>query len=94
MDFKIRVCIKSQDTTIPPDVIAHRQTVLIHPRGCWGKAGEPFPTTGAAAPTPFHRSENVANLSKSPKNTDTPETIHSGGRTFVWKVAPGGAIIR
>ena len=39
----------------------------------------------------FHRSENVANLSKRPKNPDTPETIHSGGGTFVWKVAPGGA---
>ena len=26
-------------------------------------------------------------------HADTPEIKHSGGRTFVWKVAPGGAKI-
>ena len=61
-------------------------SALIHPWGCWGEAREPFPTPGGVAPTPFHRSENLKNLSKTLKNADTPEIIRSSGRTLIWKV--------
>ena len=87
----MRVYDRSWGRISPPHVMGRDLWTRIHPWGCWGEAREPLPTSGAAASPPFHRSENVANLSKTLENADTPETIHSGGRTFVWKVAPGGA---
>ena len=41
----------------------------------------------------FHTFPSLSRCCKSVENRDTPETIRSGGRTLIWKVAPGGAKI-
>ena len=47
----------------------------------------------AATPPPNHRHQHRADrdFRAHRAGVDTPETIRSGGRTLIWKVAPGGA---
>ena len=76
-----------------PHVMGPDLWTRIHPCGCWGKAGEAFTTSGAPGQTPFYRLQDFENLSKTHKNADTPEIIRSGGRTLIWKVAPGARLL-
>ena len=45
-------------------------------------------------PHPPTIAANIGQIAIFADTADTPETIRSGGRTLIWKVAPGGAINR
>ena len=57
----------------PPPVMGRDLWALIHPCGCWGKAGEPFPTPEVLRQTLFYRLQDLENLSKTLKNGRTPQ---------------------
>ena len=63
-DPKKLVWGRNCDRIIPPHVIAHPLSTLIHPCGSWGQCQGPFPTPEAAASTHFYCSQYLQNLSK------------------------------
>ena len=68
---------------------AHRKSLQKPSQGSSGTPRNRIKTLGAAARTPNHVHQHRG--FRDFRGQDTPESIRSGGRTLIWKVAPGGA---